>query len=190
MAAPSSARLRANCISDALAVQYAAAFLDATNPFSNNDELHTDDSVKTFIYWIRNDIDRLSKILTEEQIKNLQTFEARRTALIDYMSKLPKDTIIVYKDNDTMAKLYMAMLIGKVWYNPRGISKVEFVHTTHTPRNHAAPDLHVTKERLVLNDGSIVPRVKLIKDYKVPFWITKKIFRRPLALRPHFTLGV
>ena len=54
----------------------------------------------------------------------------------------------------------------------------EFRFGVHIPsRDPEAPDWHMIKEQVHLKDGSIVPRIRYIKDYKRPMWITKPAFR-------------
>lgn len=45
----------------------------------------------------------------------------------------------------------------------------------HIPtRQYDVPDVHLIKEQLTLSDGTIQPNVKLVKNFKRPFWITQK----------------
>lgn len=54
----------------------------------------------------------------------------------------------------------------------------EFRFGVHVPsRDPEVPDWHMIKEQVHLRDGSVVPRVRYIKDYKRPMWITKPAFR-------------
>lgn len=49
---------------------------------------------------------------------------------------------------------------------------------THIPReNYDSPDFHLVKETIIEDDGSLTPNIRLIKDFKRPFWVTKKGFR-------------
>lgn len=48
---------------------------------------------------------------------------------------------------------------------------------THLPRNKTRPDTHIVKEALTLEDGSIVPNLRLITDYQRPFYLTKEAYR-------------
>lgn len=43
----------------------------------------------------------------------------------------------------------------------------------HNPPEKARPDVHVVKEWLTFKDGSRKANLRIIKDYKKPFWITK-----------------
>lgn len=48
----------------------------------------------------------------------------------------------------------------------------------HVPsRSSDIPDVHIIKEVLHYNDNTSEPNVRLIKDFKRPFWITKPTFR-------------
>lgn len=42
------------------------------------------------------------------------------------------------------------------------------------PKDKSLPDLHVVKELVHYKDGSIEPKLNLIKNFKRPFWITHK----------------
>lgn len=51
-------------------------------------------------------------------------------------------------------------------------------HITYCPPpGPGMPDYHVVKELLHYDDGSKVPNVALIKDFKRPYWITKTNYR-------------
>lgn len=43
--------------------------------------------------------------------------------------------------------------------------------------DNEAPDLHVIKEQIHNEDGTTTPNLRLVQDYKRPFWVTKKGFR-------------
>jgi hypothetical protein len=45
------------------------------------------------------------------------------------------------------------------------------------PPNGERGDFHLVKEIMHLKDGTTVPKVRMIKDFKRPFWITKKGFQ-------------
>ncbi len=48
----------------------------------------------------------------------------------------------------------------------------------HIPtRSSDIPDVHLIKEVVHYDDNTSVPQVKLIKDFKRPFWVTKPAFR-------------
>lgn len=54
----------------------------------------------------------------------------------------------------------------------------EFRFGVHIPsRDPESPDWHMIKEQVHLKDGSVVPRIRYLKDYKRPMWITKPAFR-------------
>ena len=54
----------------------------------------------------------------------------------------------------------------------------EFRFGVHIPsRDSETPDWHMIKEQVHLKDGSVVPRIRYIKDFKRPMWITKPAFR-------------
>lgn len=45
----------------------------------------------------------------------------------------------------------------------------------HIPtRQYDVPDIHLIKEQVTYSDGTVVPNVKLIKNFKRPFFITQK----------------
>jgi hypothetical protein len=45
------------------------------------------------------------------------------------------------------------------------------------PPEYGMPDLHLVKEQVHLEDGTIVPRLKFVENYERPFWVTKKGYR-------------
>ena len=53
---------------------------------------------------------------------------------------------------------------------------IECKHVTHVPATEYRPDIHIVKEVIHGVDGDI-PNIKIIKNYKRPFWITKKPHR-------------
>ena len=60
-------------------------------------------------------------------------------------------------------------------YDEKDVVNRECRFATHIPRNRGNPnDVHLIKEQLTLKDGSLVPNIKLIKDFNRPFWITRK----------------
>lgn len=59
-----------------------------------------------------------------------------------------------------------------------GIVGKECKFAVHIASRHPdQPDLHLIKERLHFSDGSTRPSVKIIENYKRPFYITKKTYR-------------
>ena len=49
----------------------------------------------------------------------------------------------------------------------------------HLPtKDPSLPDFHMVKERLYYSDGTQEPNLQFIKDFKRPFWITKKQYRK------------
>lgn len=64
------------------------------------------------------------------------------------------------------------------FYNGKRIINRECRFATYVkPPNYSDPDLHVVKEILHLEDKTSVPNMRLVWDYKRPFWITKKAQR-------------
>lgn len=62
------------------------------------------------------------------------------------------------------------------FYNGKRIINRECRFATYVkPPNYSDPDLHVVKEILHLEDKTSVPNMRLVWDYKRPFWITKKL---------------
>jgi len=62
----------------------------------------------------------------------------------------------------------MAEIIGK---------ECKFV--VHLPKiSGQRPDTHVIKERLHYSDGTTRPNLKIIKNFKRPFWVTKEHYRK------------
>lgn len=48
----------------------------------------------------------------------------------------------------------------------------------HIPARHnVRPDLHLIKEQLHYSDGTTEPNLRLVKDFKRSFWVTKKQFQ-------------
>lgn len=61
---------------------------------------------------------------------------------------------------------------------PEDIKGVECRFATHCTSNFGnRDDLHVVKEVITLQDGTTVPNVRLLKNYKRPFWVTRKGFQ-------------
>lgn len=57
----------------------------------------------------------------------------------------------------------------------RTLAGKECRHVTYVPPpQRGMPDMHVVKEILHYSDGTSEPNVLTVKDYKRPFWITKK----------------
>lgn len=56
---------------------------------------------------------------------------------------------------------------------------IECRHALHIPANYeqGTRDMHFVKEQVHLKDGSIVPRVRLIPDFKVDYYVTKEPYR-------------
>jgi hypothetical protein len=50
-------------------------------------------------------------------------------------------------------------------------------HVTHSKSTQDNSDIHVIKEILHYEDGTIVPNVRLAKNFKRPYWIVQKGFR-------------
>lgn len=55
--------------------------------------------------------------------------------------------------------------------------KAELRFATHIPYMVDGEDIHVTKITKTTKDGKAIPELKIIKDYKVPYWITKERYR-------------
>ena len=48
----------------------------------------------------------------------------------------------------------------------------------HIPsRSSDTHDVHLIKEQIHYDDGTIVPNIRFIKDYKRPYWVTKPAHR-------------
>lgn len=50
-------------------------------------------------------------------------------------------------------------------------------HVTYCESTQDMSDMHVVKEILHYSDGTTVPNLRMVRDYKRDFWITKKGFR-------------
>lgn len=57
------------------------------------------------------------------------------------------------------------------------IEGIECRFAFHIPAKHGLPDVHLIKEQVHLKDKRIIPRIRLKKDFKRPFYITKKQFQ-------------
>ncbi len=57
------------------------------------------------------------------------------------------------------------------------VKAIECRFATYVKSNKSEDDIHVIKEQVHLEDGTIVPRLKYVKNYKRDFFITKKAFR-------------
>jgi hypothetical protein len=61
-----------------------------------------------------------------------------------------------------------------VTYDPKDVVQTECRFAFHTEHKESGDDLHLIKEAVTLKDGRTVPNVRLVKNYKRPFWISKK----------------
>lgn len=51
-------------------------------------------------------------------------------------------------------------------------------HVVHVPtKSQEIPDVHIIKEVLHLSDGTIKPNIRIVKNFKRPFWITRPAYR-------------
>lgn len=50
-------------------------------------------------------------------------------------------------------------------------------HVLHVPANKERPDLHLVKEVVHKSDGTAEPRLRWIKSFKRPFWVTSPQYR-------------
>lgn len=59
------------------------------------------------------------------------------------------------------------------------IAGVECRHVVHIPADHeqGVEDVHMVKEQVHLKDGSVVPNLRFIKNFKRTFHVTQKAFR-------------
>ena len=57
------------------------------------------------------------------------------------------------------------------------MNKRELKHVTHRKKTSNSKDVTFLKERITLEDGTVIPNLKIIEDYKRPFYITKPIYR-------------
>ncbi len=58
------------------------------------------------------------------------------------------------------------------------ITGVECRFVVHVPtRDNDVPDVHLIKEAVHYEDGTVKPNVRIIKNYERPFWITKPSFQ-------------
>jgi hypothetical protein len=57
------------------------------------------------------------------------------------------------------------------------ITGIECRFAFHIPARNGLPDVHLIKEQVHLKDGRIVPRIRLKKDFKRSFFITKKQYQ-------------
>lgn len=54
------------------------------------------------------------------------------------------------------------------------IKGIEVKHITYVNPRHHKSDLHAIKEVVHFEDGTSIPRLRQIEDYKRPFWVTQK----------------
>lgn len=54
------------------------------------------------------------------------------------------------------------------------VKAIEAKHITHVNSKNGKDDLHVVKEVVHFEDGSKLPRIRQLKNYQRPFWVTKK----------------
>ena len=85
--------------------------------------------------------------------------------------------------NDESYELLVTRLSGKkISTNKVRSDKIkgrEAKFIFHLPEiNDYRPDVHIVKETLHMEDGTLVPNLRVIEHYKRPFWITKEPYRR------------
>lgn len=54
------------------------------------------------------------------------------------------------------------------------IKSRECKFATYCPNKETGEDLHVIKEVIHLKDGTSIPNLKMVKNFKRPFWVTRK----------------
>ncbi len=58
------------------------------------------------------------------------------------------------------------------------VKAIECRFVTHIPaKDSDSPDIHLIKELIHYTDGTTAPNIRFVKDFKRPFWITKKSLR-------------
>jgi len=62
-------------------------------------------------------------------------------------------------------------------YNGKPIKGIECKHAVHVTHPEESEDIHFVKEVIHYEDGTLEPNTRIIKNFKRPFWITKKGFR-------------
>lgn len=60
---------------------------------------------------------------------------------------------------------------------PEDILGYESRHATYVRAPDKMSDLHVVKEYVHLKDGTTIPNIRCIKNYKRPYWVTREGFR-------------
>jgi len=62
-------------------------------------------------------------------------------------------------------------------YKPDPEDKLEPRFITHLSKKEVGEDIHIVKELVHKPNGEILDNIRIIKDYKRPFWVTKEIYR-------------
>jgi len=66
----------------------------------------------------------------------------------------------------------------KANFKPEDVEHYECIHATyHRCQNYSGHDLVLVKEHVHLKDGTIVPNVRMVEDYKRHYWITRDGFQ-------------
>ena len=59
---------------------------------------------------------------------------------------------------------------------------------THIRANENRPDIHLIKERIYFSDGTSKPNLRILENYKRPFYITKEPYRNHKQKKEHESL--
>jgi hypothetical protein len=62
-------------------------------------------------------------------------------------------------------------------YNPEDIDYVECRFIIHMPKRHGKHDWHMVKELIHFKDGTSVPNIRYVKNFKKKFWVTAPRYR-------------
>lgn len=62
-------------------------------------------------------------------------------------------------------------------HNGKPVKAIECKHVTHVVHPDAPEDIHFVKETIHYEDGTTGPATRIVKNFKRPFWLTKKAMR-------------
>ena len=144
----------------------------------DNDILYSDDILNLFKDG-KYDEEEFLKWLRYDTSDN-ENLKSQRLSIYRFLySKEAKETEVVGSDDFTneLSDTYNKLIRKETWFNPKGILKRQYVFSWRYDELINGTEFHFIKEKLLYNDGTISGKIRLIKDYKVPFWITKPFFR-------------
>lgn len=143
---------------------------------------NTEEAANLYKAWLQNDIELLKEKLNEDELLNLSREEERRKWIVkEVKSGKLENAILLYPDNsiNNFAHVLKDMINGDIPIEIPGKQLVgrEFRFAVHVPKNEKREDAHIVKELLHFKDGTTKPNLRIIKNFKRPFYITKDHYK-------------